>query len=83
MTYTPIAEITVSQNAASDNGKAQVPGSSTSPSSFSPSSDTPSGMVDDSDMAVDSQPEIKPEENMMRYLMDEHDIQWESQAPDC
>jgi hypothetical protein len=30
----------------------------------------------------DHHPEIKAEESMMRYLMDEQDIQWEPQTSD-
>ncbi|KAH8552350.1 fungal-specific transcription factor domain-containing protein [Umbelopsis sp. PMI_123] len=87
MTYSPLTE-GMAQTASTDSGKrsavAAASGSSSSPSSFSPASDTPSGMMEDSDMALDTHPvsddhtEPKNDESMMRYLMDE----WEPQTPD-
>lgn len=82
MTYGTISEDTIHGN---DSSRLATSGSSSSPSSFSASSDTPSGLAEDSEMTLDaaSQPndngnEIKVEDSMMRYLMDEQDIQWEN-----
>lgn len=89
MNYSPLVE--TSSDSVGKISTTANSGSSASPSSFSAGSDTPSGMIEDSDMAIDTHPvdhmsdhhpEIKAEESMMRYLMDEQDIQWEPQTSD-